>query len=214
MRATNLHFSSSRVREITKLDPNNGRNVRIDSGTTDVLISTKLIIREGELVIVKSTLSMMYLYIARIYFYAHVRTFGRRYARRLHLYTDVLGTEIWRDPLDSTRLAIIQFIGLSKAPVHAVFPDRSLSLPLFLCLSPAPFRSLPSRFLSCRAYALSIFFSLSRIYRPSVSPPPPDITVFCLSSSRTVPLSRFSVSVRHAATLRSRPPAPFGVEND
>lgn len=85
----------------------------------------------------------------------HVRTFGRGYAAprraaplragRLHLYTDVLGTEIWRDPLDSTRLAIIQFIGLSKAPVHAVFPDRSLSLPLFLCLSPAPFRPFPSR---------------------------------------------------------------------
>lgn len=151
-----------------------------------------------------------------------VYTFTRAYARTaedtpgVYVYiATVLGTEIWRDPLDSTRLAIIQFIGLSKAPVHAVFPDRSLSLPLFLCLSPAPFRSFrSSRLLLCRAYAFSLFFSLSRIYRPSAPPPPlPDITVFCLSSSRTVPLSRFSISVRHA-TLRSRPPAPFGVQND
>lgn len=81
-----------------------------------------------------------------------------------------LGAEIWRDPLDSTRLAIIQFIGLSKAPVHAVFPDRSLSLSS-LSLSFA--RSLSilslSRFLS-QAYALSLFFSLSRIYRLSAPP--------------------------------------------
>lgn len=108
-----------------------------------------------------------YIYISRVcilytftHTSTHVRTFGRGYAGRLHLYTDVLGTEIWRDPLDSTRLAIIQFIGLSKAPVHAVFPDRSLSLPLFLCLSPAP---LPSRFLP---RSLSPFFSLSRMYFP------------------------------------------------
>lgn len=153
--------------------------------------------------------------------YIFLRTLGRGYAGRLHLCTDVLGTEIWRDPLDSTRLAIIQFIGLSKAPVHAVFPDRSLSLPLFLCLSPAPFSILSLLSLSLMpSLHFPSFSPFSRIYRFSAPPrsplpcPPPDITVFCLSSSRIVPLSRFSVSVRHAATLRSRPPAPFGVEND
>lgn len=106
----------------------------------------------------------------------HVRTFGRGYAAprraaplragRLHLYTDVLGTEIWRDPLDSTRLAIIQFIGLSKAPVHAVFPDRSLSLPLFSLSFARSLSTLSLSFsLSRRAYAPS--FSPFRIYLPS-----------------------------------------------
>jgi len=88
--------------------------------------------------------------------YVHTYTFGP--LRRLHLYSDVLGTEIWRTPSDSTRLAIIQFIGLSKAPVHAVFPDRSLSLSLLLCLSHAfpalSFRPAPP--------LLSLSLSLSR----------------------------------------------------
>lgn len=44
---------------------------------------------------------------------------------------------------------------------------------LFLCLSPAPFRSFPSRSFSCRAYALSLFFSLSREYTTPFCPTPP-----------------------------------------
>lgn len=162
----------------------------------------------------------VYIYIhflrARACTYAHSAGDTPLRAGRLHLYTDVLGTEIWRDPLDSTRLAIIQFIGLSKAPVHAVFPDRSLSLPLFLCLSPAPFRPFPSRSLFHAEPTLLLFlpFEYTSLQSPALLSAPPDITVFCLSSSRAVPLSRFSVSVRHAATLRSRPPGPFGVEND
>lgn len=74
--------------------------------------------------------------------------------------------------------------------------DRSLSI---LSLS---FSLIPT-------YAPSLFFCLSRsrIYTAlpfPFSPSPPDITIFCLSSSRTVSLPRFSVSVRRAATLRSR----------
>lgn len=192
-----------------------------------MLVSTKLIIRERKLDV--RNVLFAYIYIPCIYTllraractYAHsagdtpLRVAPLR-AGRLHLYTDVLGTEIWRDPLDSTRLAIIQFIGLSKAPVHAVFPDRSLSLPLFLCLSPAPFRPFPSRSLFHAEPTLLLFlpFEYTSLQSPALLSAPPDITVFCLSSSRAVPLSRFSVSVRHAATLRSRPPGPFGVEND
>lgn len=107
-----------------------------------------------------------YIYISRVY------TFTRTYARSaedtpgVYIYIPTYwGLRFGGTP--STRLAIIQFIGLSKAPVHAVFPDRSLSLPLFLSF--APFRSFPFRFLSRRAYALSLFFSLSRIYYPSAS---------------------------------------------
>lgn len=104
--------------------------------------------------------------------YIFLRTLGRGYAGRLHLYTDVLGTEIWRDPLDSTRLAIIQFIGLSKAPVHAVFPDRSLSLPLFLCLSPAPFSILSLLSLSLMPSLHFPSFSPFHEYTALLPPPP------------------------------------------
>lgn len=93
---------------------------------------------------------------------------------------------------------------------------------LFPFLSFSVFRPLPFDPFDPLAYShaeptLFPSFSPFREYTALLPPPPlslPDITVFCLSSSRTVPLSRFSVSVRHAATLRSRPPAPFGVEND
>lgn len=94
--------------------------------------------------------------------------------------------------------------------------DRSLSI-LSLSFSLMPTYAL---------FPLFLPFARQNIYRPSVpflpfSPPfslsPPDITVFCLSSSRTVSLSRFSVFVRCAATLRSRPRCaprqlPSGVE--
>lgn len=153
----------------------------------------------------------VYLYVA--YTYTLTRTYAHS-AGRLHVYTDVLGTEIWRDPLDSTRLAIIQFIGLSKAPVHAVFPDRSLSLPLFLCLSFAPFRPFfLSLSFSRRAYALSLFFPLSRIYLLSVPHPfpPPSLSsrYNCLLSlvlSNRPSFPTFRLRLAHAATPRSRPP--------
>lgn len=117
------------------------------------------------------------IFIYRVYTSARTRactnTHSVRYGR-LHLYTDVLGTEIWRTPSDSTRLAIIQFIGLSKAPVHAVFPDRSLSLSLLVCLSRvfprALFRPCLSPSFSLRPNPrrpfVFLFFSLLRIYTP------------------------------------------------
>lgn len=131
--------------------------------------------------------------------YIFLRTLGRGYAGRLHLYTDVLGTEIWRDPLDSTRLAIIQFIGLSKAPVHAVFPDRSLSLPLFLCLSPAPFSILSLLSLSLMpSLHFPSFSPLSRIYRSSAPPP---------SLSSPLPSSRYNCLL--SLVLSNRPSFPI-----
>lgn len=160
------------------------------------------------------------------FFYAHVRihvrTFRRGYAGRLHLYIDVLGTEIWRDPLDSTRLAIIQFIGLSKAPVHAVFPDRSLSLSLFFCLSTVPFRFFPSRFLSYLPTLLpsfSAFREAEYIYRPSVPFLPFSSRYNCLlslvlSNRLSSPIFRLRSTRCYpsfAAALRAAP-APFGGE--
>jgi len=107
----------------------------------------------------KTTPAPICLYIARIYFRAHACTYTRPARHgRLHLYTDVLGTEIWRTPSDSTRLAIIQFIGLSKAPVHAVFPDRSLSLSPLLCLSRAFPLALSFRLASPLSLSLSLLF--------------------------------------------------------
>jgi len=187
-----------------------------------LLISTELIIqRERERqrggksarARCKTTPAPICLCIARIYFRAHVRSPVRTHVRPatdvyIYIYTDVLGTEIWRTPSDSTRLAIIQFIGLSKAPVHAVFPDRSLSLSPLLCL-PRAFPALSFR-LACPPppLSLSLSLSLAPLARARADPCSlflpftdiyPRINFFHLSSSRNASLS-----------LLSDLPSPFG----
>lgn len=153
----------------------------------------------------------IFIYITRVYILLRARThiFGRGiYRASTSIYRRIGDWDLAGPPrLDSTCDYSIHR-PVKSTSARCVPWSFSLSLSLFLCLSPALFRSFLSRFL----YALSLFFPLSRVQ--TLFCPLLDITVFCLSFSRTVPLSRFSISVRRSATLRSRPLAPFGVEND
>ena len=97
-----------------------------------------------------------------------------------YVYTNVYrGTEIWRTL--STRLAIIQFIGLSKTPVHAGFSGRfSLVLPLPLA---------ESRCLSLHSISLSLY---SLFHSLAV---PPHLSGFRPYHRSPISLTRYSVLV-------------------
>lgn len=148
----------------------------IDDNIAGVLISTKLIIHKAR---TRCKISFMYIYISRTYIFVRKRACTDIY---IYTYTDVLGTEIWRTP--STRLDLRLF-NSSACQKHqctlcsliVLFPFLSFSVLLTFARS----LSIFSLFLPFRILRPFSLFSLLRIY--------PGTTLFCLSSSRTVPLS-------------------------
>lgn len=144
--------------------------------------------------------------------YTHSADYGH-----LHLYTDVLGTEIWRTP--STRLDLRLF-NSSACQKHqctlcsliVLFPFLSLKLSFYLSRSPALFRSSslslsPSLLYTAILRPFSLFLPLANICSYNA--------LFSLSLFLSLILSSPPPFLHLRSTRYPSPAAaPFGVEND